>query len=49
MQKSQYGEDRVKIPMGRFEELVVEEDLVILNSGAATHYHVPTNSYSAVT
>ena len=31
-----------------FEELVVEEDLVILNSGTATHYHVQTNSYSVV-
>ena len=43
-----WGEQSRNAKGNIFEELVVEEHLVILNSGTATHYHVQTNSYSAV-
>ena len=31
-----------------FEQLLLRHDLVILNDGSATHFHIPTASYSAI-
>ena len=31
-----------------FEQLLLRHDLIILNDGSATHFHIQTNSYSAI-
>ena len=31
-----------------FEELLIEEDLILLNNNEPTHYHIQTNSYTTI-
>ena len=44
----QWGDTRCNRLGNVIESLLLEGDVVLLNSGSFTHYHIQTNSYSAI-